>query len=124
MSIPLTLETLCDGGAVERLRQEIQKALENINDPNTPAKKARTVKLAMKIKPNEQRNMAEVMVETSSTLCAPQPLETSILIDQDREGNVVAAELAPGQNPGQAVLPETMEKGKVLSMPPKEGTNA
>ena len=73
--IPLKIETLYGGGAVERLQEEIQRVIANICDPNTPAKKARKIKLELVVKPNEQRNMAEVVVNTSSTLCPPEPLE-------------------------------------------------
>ena len=116
MSIPLTIESLYGGGAVERLHGAMQEALQNILDPNTPAKKARKVKLELTIKPNEQRNMAEMLVTTSCTLCPPEPLETSIIIDKDREGKAHASELAGGENPVQNALPGTMDSGKVLTM--------
>ena len=35
--IPLKIETLYGGGAVERLQEEIQRVIANICDPNTPA---------------------------------------------------------------------------------------
>ena len=73
----MTIESLYGGGAVERLHGALQEALQNILDPNTPAKKSRKVKLELTIKPNEQRNMAEMLVTTSTTLCPPEPLETS-----------------------------------------------
>ena len=116
MSIPLTIESLHGGGAVERLHGALQEALQNILDPNTPAKKSRKVKLELTIKPNEQRNMAEMLVTTSTTLCPPEPLETSIIIDKDRDGKAHAAELAGGENPAQNVIPGTMGTGKVLTM--------
>ena len=116
MSIPLTIESLYGGGAVERLHGAMQEALQNILDPNTPAKKARKVKLELTIKPNEQRNMAEMLVTTSCTLCAPEPLETSIFIDKDRDGKAHASELSTGEDFAQNVLPGTMESGKVLTM--------
>lgn len=116
MSIPLTIESLYGGGAVERLHGALQDALQNILDPNTPAKKPRKVKLEMTIKPNEKRNMAEVMVTTACTLCPPAPLETSIIIDKDRDGKAHASELAGGENPNQSTLPGTMDRGKVLTM--------
>lgn len=78
--IELNVSTLSGGALVERIQDEISKAIANITDPNTPAKKARTVTMKMTIKPNEQRNMAEVSVSTSSTLCAPTPIETGIYI--------------------------------------------
>ncbi|MDR1946418.1 MAG: hypothetical protein LBQ51_04545 [Desulfovibrio sp.] len=80
MSIPLTVENLYSGGVVERIHEELKRVLENIVDPNTPAKKPRKVKMEMTIKPTEARNMAEVLVSTSSTLQAPEPLETTIFI--------------------------------------------
>lgn len=58
--IELNVSTLSQGGAVERFQDELTRVIANITDPNTPAKKARTVTLKMTIKPNEQRNMAEV----------------------------------------------------------------
>lgn len=115
MSIPLTVEALYGGGVIERLHDEIQRAIDNVADPNTPAKKARKVKLEISIKPNEHRNMAELTITTSSTLQPPAPLETSIIIDKDKTGKAYASELAAGENPAQGVLPGTMEKGKVVS---------
>ena len=45
--IKLTVESLYGGGAVERFHGELEKAIANIVDPNTPAKKPRKVKLEM-----------------------------------------------------------------------------
>jgi hypothetical protein len=116
MSIPLTIEHLYGGGAAERLHGALQDALQNITDPNTPAKKPRKVKLEITIKPNEHRNMAELTIATSTTLCAPEPLETSIIIDKDKDGKPHAAELAGNENPKQHTLPGTMTSGKVVRM--------
>jgi hypothetical protein len=105
MSIPLTMETLCGGGVIESLHHEIQQVLNNVADPNTEAKKVREVRLVIKVKPNEHRNMAEVSVQASSKLIAAAPLSTAIIIDKD--GNrAVAAEIFDGENPGQLVLPD------------------
>lgn len=117
MSIPLTIESLYGGGAVERLHGAMQEALQNILDPNTPAKKPRKVKLELTIKPNENRNMADVLVSTSCTLCAPEPLETSIIIDKDRDGKAQASELATGENSSQHSFPDTMNTGKIAQFP-------
>ncbi|WP_270229536.1 hypothetical protein, partial [Desulfovibrio legallii] len=78
--LELNVATLSQGGAVERFQEELTRVIANITDPNTPAKKTRTVTLKMTIKPNEQRNMAEVLVATSSTICPANPIETSIYI--------------------------------------------
>ena len=116
MSIPLTIESLYGGGAVERLHKAMQEALQNILDPNTPAKKVRKVKLELSIKPNEQRNLAELTITTSTALAAPEPLETSIYIDKDMEGKAHAAELASGEDHERTILPGAFESGKVLKM--------
>ena len=120
MSIPLTVDSLAGGGAVERLHRAIDEALENILDPNTAAKKTRTVTLKMTIKPNEQRNMGEVTVATSVALCPPQPLETSIIIDKDRTGRAVASELMTGESPGSVPLPDMHPDGKITIIERKQ----
>lgn len=114
--IPLSIETLYCGGAVERIKSEIQRVLENIIDPNTPPKATRKVSLTMTIKPNEQRNMAEVLVATSSTVCPASPIETSIYIGANpMTGEIGASEMASGENPMQNILPgaESSMTGKI-----------
>lgn len=124
MSIPLTMETLCGGGVIESLHHEIQNVLNNVADPNTEAKKVREVRLLIKVKPNEHRNMADITVQASSKLIPAAPLETSILIDKD--GNkTVAAEMYGGENPGQASLPGVADSAhNVSKFPKKEAANA
>lgn len=124
MSIPLTMETLCGGGVIESLHHEIQNVLNNVADPNTEAKKVREVRLLIKVKPNEHRNMADITVQASSKLIPAAPLETSILIDKD--GNrAVAAEMYGGENPGQASLPGVADSAhNVSKFPKKEAANA
>lgn len=114
--IKLTVENMYSGGVVERIHEEIQRVLTNISDPNTPAKKARKVKMEMTIKPNEHRNMAEVLVSTSSALCAPEPIETSIYIGHDpRTGEIDASEMMPGENPQQNQLPGVPQTGSKIT---------
>lgn len=118
--IQLNVQTLASGGLIERIQEEIQRAIANICDPNTPAKKARTVTMKMTIKPNEPRNMADVSVLVSSTLCPAEPIETGIYIGQDvRTGEVSASEVVSGEIPNQNMLPE-MEQvipGKIARFP-------
>ena len=125
--IPLKVETLYNGGVVERLHDELTRVIQNICDPATPAKKTRKVKLEIAIKPNEQRNMAEVVVSTSSTLCPPEPLETSIYIGTDPiTGEVAASEISSGENPAQNVLPGVTDNmpGKITQFPHKLANSA
>ena len=117
--IELSVANLYGGGVVERIHEELNRAIQNIVDPNTPAKKVRKVKMEIAIKPNEQRNMAEVIVSTSSTLCPPEPIETSIYIGADPR---------TGETFGQAILPEVEKamSSKITQFPGKRvagGTN-
>lgn len=106
--IELNSATLADGGLVERLNEEIQKAVANCLDVNTEAKKTRTVTLKIKIKPDETRSFASVSVETSSTLCPPEAISTSIHMVQNlKTGEIAASEVGAGENPMQETLPGT-----------------
>ncbi|PSK11689.1 replication terminator protein [Brevibacillus porteri] len=108
------------GGAVtERFNQELQKALENIADPNTDPKKSRTVTVKVTLKADENRDIADVDITTSSSLVAAKPVLTKILMDRDGKGNVVGAELKSG-NKGQTYINEkdqvADDTGKVIDL--------
>lgn len=114
--IELNSATLAAGGLIERLNEEIHKAVANCLDINTPAKKVRTVSLKLKIKPDETRSFATVSVETSSTLCPPEAINTSIYMSQNlKTGEIVASEVGAGENPMQEILPGTEDSfsGKI-----------
>ncbi|MEK4026322.1 replication terminator protein [Sporosarcina sp. FSL W7-1283] len=85
------------GGAVqEKFNVELQRVLDNIADPNTDFKKARKVTLTVSLKPNEKRNLADIKVETKSTIAPPEPIGTEILIGMSNDGKVVGKELMSG----------------------------
>lgn len=123
--ISLSVENMCNGGLVERIHEELQRVVANIVDVNTPAKKPRKVKMEITIRPNEHRNMAEVLVKTSSCLQSPEPIETSIYIGLDpRTGEVGASEMASGENVGQVVIPGTLTTGKISRFTPANDNKA
>lgn len=123
--IPLSIPNLCNGGLVERLHGELRRAVENILDPNTEAKKSRTVTLKITIKPNEHRNMAEVTVSTTANLCPPAPIETGLYIGKDpRTGEVDAQEMTPTENVEQNIFPGTLTKGKITTFNPVDRKSA
>jgi hypothetical protein len=89
----LTIANLAKGALVEQFEVELEKVLDNILDPNTEAKKARKITMTLEIKPNEQRNMADIKFHTKSNLIPANAVSTAILINKDGQGNVAAAEL-------------------------------
>lgn len=116
--IELNAATIAGGGMVERLNEELQKAVVNCLDINTEPTRLRTVTLKIKIKPDKSRCFAEVGVETSSTLCPAAPISTSISMSTDlKTGEVSAAEVGQGENPGQEILPgvEGAMPGKITN---------
>lgn len=71
--------------------------LDNIADPNTDFKKARKVTLTVTLKPNENRNLADIKVEAKSTIAPPQPIGTEMLIGIGNDGKVTGKELMSGK---------------------------
>jgi hypothetical protein len=111
---------MASGGAVERLHRALVDALENILDPNTPAKKTRTITLKITIKPHESREVGELLVETKFAPVPPKPLETSIVIDRDNSGRACAVERMTGEARSAVPLPDLHPDGKIATLKRKE----
>ncbi|WFB60541.1 replication terminator protein [Paenibacillus sp. BR1-192] len=92
-SAKITLESLANGGVVERFEQELEKVFANIGDPNTNAKATRKISLALTIKPDDKREVAEVTIQATTTSAPSKELMTTIIMDRDNDGKVVGAEL-------------------------------
>lgn len=102
-SAEIKLESLADGSISERFKQELDKVLANIADPNTTAKTVRKITVSLSIKPNENRETAEVSIQATSTLAPAKEVMTTFIMDRDNDGKVVGAELRSGQR-GQTYL--------------------
>lgn len=89
----IKLESLADGSISERFKQELAKVLANIADPNTTAKTVRKITISLSIKPNDNRETAEVSIQAASTLAPAKEVMTTFIMDRDNEGKAVAAEL-------------------------------
>ena len=100
MQEKMSIANLAHGAAMEQFEREFSRVLKNIADPNTDAKKARKVVITVEVKPDENRAFANISVTTKSTLTPSVPIKTSMIIDRDNTGNVVAAELL-SSSPGQ-----------------------
>lgn len=99
----IDLSTFAEGAVSERFDAELQSVLENIQDPNTEAEKARKITLTVTIVPNEQRNLADVKVSAKSALVPAREVGASIIMDYDADGKVTGAELKSGI-PGQTYI--------------------
>lgn len=97
--LPVSLDSLGGGAAVERFNYELARVLNNIVDINTNPTAVRTVTLTLKIKPNEERNFAINDIAVSSKLAPIKPVTTSMHISEGIAGNVRATEFNPQQQP-------------------------
>lgn len=88
----VSLATLNGGAAVERFNDELTRVLENILDPNTNAKSARTVTLKVTVRPNEDRNFGAVDISTSSHMAPPKPVGTTIFFGKTINGEILSSE--------------------------------
>ena len=88
----LSLATICNGTAVERFDYELQKVLENINDPNTEAEAVREITLKIKIKPDEAREMLKTEMSVSSKPAGLSPVTAIGMMGKDIHGKAEAHE--------------------------------
>jgi hypothetical protein len=99
----IDLNTFANGALAEKVNIEMQKALDNIADPNTDHKKARKVTVSITLKANEKRNLANVVIDTKSTLVPAVGVETDLIIDYTPSGEITGKELKSGI-PGQSYI--------------------
>jgi len=107
----LSFTTLAGGGVEEKLQYALDEVAENIADPNTDAKKVRKVTMTLTLKPNEQRTIANLEVDVKTSLAAPVGISTTLMIDRDGEGKIVASEIY-GKDPNQGAI--DFETGDVI----------
>jgi hypothetical protein len=94
----VSLDTLNQGAAVERFNWALQEVLDNIQDPNTDPKKARTVTLKCTIKPSEDREVGNIQVDVVSKLAPIAPFDVRVFLGRDKEGKGYAAEYVSPQS--------------------------
>ena len=108
---PVTLETLAGGAAGERFEAELEKVLRNMSDINTDPKAVREITLKVSFLPNDARELAAVLIASSSKLAGLKPVPTTVYFGQ-RNGVWVAQE----HNPKQAGLFDQKPADKVDAM--------
>ena len=89
------------GAILEQVNVEVGRIVENILDPNTEAKKKRTLTLTVDFTPSADRTTIVVSANAKSKLLANNAIQTSLYVGADaRTGEVMATELVPNI-PGQ-----------------------
>lgn len=103
--INLSVANIADGALIEQMNFEVQKVLNNIIDPNTDATKKRKVTVSLTFVPSsDDRNMADIVFETKSTLVPIRAGKTRIAFEKTNDDAIVADELRRGTMTGQIVV--------------------
>lgn len=100
-NIDLDLSNIAGGGLQEKVDLEMNKAFENIHDPNTKATAKRKLTINIELTPDENREVVSVTSNVKSTLAPLTDVATTVLTGKDfNTGKVEARELkssVPGQ---------------------------
>lgn len=94
------------GALMERADYELQKVIENIMDPNTPATKRRKLTVTLDFVPDDSRTMVKIATSVKSTLAVTTPISSVFSVQADENGVPTMRELLFADSPGQVVLPE------------------
>ena len=90
----ITIEDLSDGEAIAAINAEIERAIENIRDPNTEADKERSVTVTIKLRPDSEREMVTCIVATKSVLAAAaKPIKTRLVVTHDDAAEWVSPQM-------------------------------
>lgn len=105
----IDLNGFAHGALLERVNMEMDKVLENIQDPNTEATKKRKVVITLELEPNARRELADVVTTVKSTLVPTTAVSASLMIGHDGK-KVIGRELKSAM-PGQYMV--DVESGEI-----------
>lgn len=76
----VSLSNIAKGSAVEIFDHNMKKVLENIKDPNTSAKAARSITLKVDFKPYPDRSGAEIAVSVASRMAPVSSVNSTVFV--------------------------------------------
>lgn len=99
----LNLASICGGAVQEKVDRALEKVAKNILDPNTEAKKKRTITLKITMEPDEDdREDVKVSSEVAYTLAPETGVQTQFFMYKDlQSGRVTVTEHRKGEIKGQ-----------------------
>lgn len=79
----VSLETICDGAAAEVFAKCLGEVMQNIHDPNTDPDQARAIALVFKLKPSNDRTMAEISFSCQAKVMPIRTVKGSIIMARE-----------------------------------------
>lgn len=111
-----SLLQMAKGAIQERVDYEVTRVVDNLLDMNTEAKAKRKVTLTITMTTDDNRRVVKVEASAKSALAPVTPIDTSLVITADGNGEMMLAEIVP-QVPGQMSLTgEVQEAPKILKL--------
>jgi hypothetical protein len=95
----INIGNINEGAMIDGFEIELQKALANIADLNTPATSKRTVTLQLTLKPHSDRVVIETEFSCSCKLAPIEKHTSKIFLGRAEEGGLVAFDGDPRQMP-------------------------
>ena len=86
---------MCMGAIKERVDYDAARVVENILDPNTEPKAKRKITLTIEFIPSSDRSHITVHTGSKATLAPTAPVETSLGMMSDANGEMQLVELLP-----------------------------
>ena len=104
---------MVNGAIRERVDVEVNKAVDNIIDPNTEPTAKRTITLKIELKPDKERNAISVSASATAKLAPVTAVGTTLVLTGDENGEMMLAELTP-QIPGQMNMDGQEQKAPAI----------
>lgn len=93
MKEKLTMTSICSGAVQEKVDRALRAVADNILDPNTDAKKKRSITLKIIFQPNEDdREDVAVHVEVAKSLAPEAGVKTQLFIAKDLESGALTVQ--------------------------------
>lgn len=109
------LKEIANGAVQELFENDLNKILDNIQDPNTSLKKGRKLTINFTFKPlGEDRDMVTVEIDTKSVLAPVEGISTQILIDKNGS-KLNAVEFNKDAMKGQMVIEDLKQEEKIVN---------
>ena len=89
----MTMTSICSGAVQEKVDRAIQAVADNILDPNTDAKKKRSITMKIVFQPNEDdREDVSVHVDVTRSLAPEAGVKTQLFIAKDIESGALTVQ--------------------------------